>query len=414
MMIFWPAIRVSLIFVCIIIVSCKNPNLEGETSLKAYGGKEYKFAELPGYFVILVKADGDFGPLRELCSAAHIGDGFILTAAHCVNNLVCRSGMWGSRGVDGFGIKYIRRLWGRLYDGQIGRFGIKYIAQDGVMTMGFKDIESIVYHRGYYPDEQYQHNDDWVVTANDIALIKTHPPKPFAKAARLPLSSEERFGLQRIEGRLFFHGIGKHEKDGVRSFLDSDDSYSYFGGTIKVDRPSYLKPHETSHVKSEMDSLSVASSHDSLSPTANPNREVLPSCWQHPLPTNPKRRCKNPKRQEPLSCWQYFTYPGERLAVSRQLVIKNPVKNTVRVTADHAGRNGLKKVCYGDSGGPYVYSSEEEDILVGVHSSGTSRMRSRRCFSYGLFVSTFYHLSWIEKAKNSMTMGRNHSTSKLQ
>ena len=386
MMTFWPAIRVSLIFFCIIIASCKSPSLEEESVLKAYGGKEYKFAELPGYFASLVMETDNLSH-REICSAAHIGHGFIITAAHCIDydylELVCRSGMWDSHGIDGFGIKHIRRLWKRLYDGQsspqIGRFGIKYISQDGVMTMGFKDIESIVYHRGVYPDEQYQPTRDLVVHANDIALIKTHPPKPFAKAARLPFSSEERFSLQRIEGRLFFHGIGKHED------LKSDDSY--FGGTIKVDRPSYRVSHGTSDAKSPTNSLDVSSSRDSLT--------------------------VNPKSEEPLSCWQHFTYPGDRPAVSRREAIRSQAKNTIRVIADHSGRNGLKKVCSGDSGGPYVYSSEEEDILVGVHSSHSRYSKRKGCSAYGYMVSTFYHLSWLEKAKKSMTIGRNHSTAKL-
>ena len=376
---FWPTIRVSLIFSCLIIASCKNPSLEGESALKAYGGKEYKFAELPGYFVSLVMETDNLS-LIEKCSGVHIGDGFILTAAHCVDDLVCRSGRW-SRWIDGFGIKHIRRFWRRLSDAQsspqIGRFGIKYITHNGVMTMGFKEIDSIVYHRGFYPDEQYQHNDDLIIViANDIALIKTHPPEPFAKAARLPLSSEERFGLQRIKGRLFFYGAGKHED--VKASLHSDDSY--FGGTFKVDRPSYRISHGTSDAKSPIHSTLTA----------------------------------NPKSEESLSCWQHFTYPGDRSAVSRRLAIRHPHKNTIKVTADYSGRNGLEKNCYGDSGGPYVYSSEEEDILVGVHSSGSSRIQSKLCFGYGHVVSTFYHLSWIEKAKKSMTIGRNHSTSKLK
>lgn len=393
-MILWPAIRVSLIFVCIIIVSCKNPKLEGKTALKAYGGKEYKFAELPGYYVSLVmKTDHD--SLREICSGAHIGDGFILTAAHCVNYLVCRSGMWVSSGINGFSIKYIRRFWrhlhGRQSSRQIGRFGIKYIAKDGVMTMGFKDIESIVYHRGYYPDEQYQHDDDLVITANDIALIKALPLEPFSKAARLPSSSEDRFGLQRIEGRLFFYGNGKHEEL-MKPSLHSDNSY--FGGTVIVDRPSYRKPHGISHAKSPINSLGVDSSHNSLSLIINP------------------------KKEEPLSCWQHFSYPGEGYTVNRRLAIKNPrikLKNMIKVTADYSGLHGVKKLCYGDSGGPYVYSSEKEDILVGVHSSGSDLKPGQKwCFSYGWFVNTFYQLSWIEKAKNSITIGGNHSTSKLK
>ncbi|MCY4380870.1 MAG: trypsin-like serine protease [Proteobacteria bacterium] len=204
-------------------VSCKhsyhNPSL---TSPSSYGGKEYKsFVELPPYFVEWQYRG--YG----VCSGAHIGDGYILTTAHCVDEFLCHK----KEEAKAISLRYITRgLWGDSYEAY----------------SNYHDIEAIVMHKHYFvhPDAH-------------IALIKVQPDfrAPFAGKALLPTAGAALYSPQHVRGVLYQHGIGKEfsneykeyrklelakkskgtKRDEMSPFKDNRKmSTSYFGGSMQV------------------------------------------------------------------------------------------------------------------------------------------------------------------------------------
>ncbi|MCY4443623.1 MAG: hypothetical protein OXC44_02350 [Proteobacteria bacterium] len=113
----------------LMVTSCKHSKTHlPPAQLSTYGGKEYKsFVELPPYFVELLeksknqnivlsqpnssieKSPDSTNPISDIsinsfgyCSGSHIGNGYILTAAHCLDRLLCTA---NSDELKNFGIR---------------------------------------------------------------------------------------------------------------------------------------------------------------------------------------------------------------------------------------------------------------------------------------------------------------------
>ncbi|MCY4380777.1 MAG: trypsin-like serine protease [Proteobacteria bacterium] len=264
-----------------LLISCK-PVPTGPAELNTYGGKEYQsFTDFPPYFVELVNTtpskntitsdshnsheishqpteiDNSSQKISEseikgTCSAAHIGGGYILTAAHCLM-LLCSD---SSHTFKYFGVRYLTRS-------KTGQLEDKILTRD--------KIESIAIHKKFFAfsadsNVYGQHAN------HDIALIKvrTNALEPFAGTATLPTTDQ--YNTQNLDGVLYQHGIGRElshrhnnlvgippevshalgigivypkrgSQNSPSSPLGTRVSSSYFGGSVRVvtNDPQFLE-----------------------------------------------------------------------------------------------------------------------------------------------------------------------------
>ncbi|MCY4381456.1 MAG: hypothetical protein OXC40_07820 [Proteobacteria bacterium] len=207
-------------FSILLATSCMRPSDSSDLGqLSTYGGKEYqKFQDLPPYFVELgtVKpsirsADSKF---HGHCSAAHIGDGYILTAAQCLDNFLCseQKGM-----LESLALRYISKTESGLLQEQ---------------TVGHDKIQSVAMHKDFFfhfgqPNPKFSAGfvrflRPYALT-HDIALIKVNvdPATPFAGQASLPKKQERDFySSQRVTGTLHLHGAGKEYSPEYLEYLE--------------------------------------------------------------------------------------------------------------------------------------------------------------------------------------------------
>ena len=127
------------------------------------GGVETPFRELPGYMVkIKVQKDGWFTQQSATCSGVHVGDGVILTAAHCL--------------IHNLDTKQTQTKW---KPGLYNFDKIIYLSRRKSGTimprhLSAGEIDMAVYHHSF-PNDYY-----------DLAVIFTKPKVPFSDAALLP------------------------------------------------------------------------------------------------------------------------------------------------------------------------------------------------------------------------------------
>lgn len=92
------------------MMACKSLNMHNEQQLLTEGGIAYTtIEELPPYFVEFVepqypvslplKQGLEYGGYESICAGAHIGRGYILTAAHCVAHHVMGCGIFKDLGL---------------------------------------------------------------------------------------------------------------------------------------------------------------------------------------------------------------------------------------------------------------------------------------------------------------------------
>ena len=80
----------NLLFSFVFLVSCGQPQNEASSVDVIFNGSLTDFNDIPGSdSERLVKSIGMMGAEAGLCTATHIGDGFVLTAGHCVRTDRC-------------------------------------------------------------------------------------------------------------------------------------------------------------------------------------------------------------------------------------------------------------------------------------------------------------------------------------
>ncbi|MCY4380325.1 MAG: trypsin-like serine protease [Proteobacteria bacterium] len=408
--------------------SCKHSNNSSDlTSPSTYGGKEYKsFVDLPPYFVelLFITPTSEFGA----CSAAHIGDGYILTATHCLGIFLCSHKKSDAKAL---GIRYNSRT----SSGEL---------QEQRLT--YDQIEAVVMHKHYFvhPDSHIAPFIDATYAArapiHDIALIKvqTDPQAPFAGKAILPTADQAAlYSPQHVRGVVYQHGIGKEFSPEYREYKKwklakeikdkSKDippfkgntliSRSFFGGAVQVVASDsqilkdlvkrYQEREEVNYQIIIKKLQSLRDPHKRLAVTESIARKrteaTKMSCFQHytedgeaPFSSNllfsqDGLTAQEPYFSQPMALFRKFQlsidsnssnnkFSREEVATYAKKIAKAITDLTRYRIQEEIGRkwfimttlrpeddpNKVLKTCYGDSGGPLVKHIEKQYIHLGV------------------------------------------------
>ena len=457
-------------------VSCRpttqNTNM---AEVKTDGGYQSTFEELPGYFVQLlmakpakpeklnypetvdetvsnqappaqtaVKTSIDTEAYDSFCTGTHIGSGVILTAAHCIDDLIFDFTSGSTPSNSTWDIK-----------SNLSRLGLKY----NRMVSGTKQpaiqnsaaIEAVVLHHGYFellPDRPTP------ITRNrfDLALIKTSG-LDFADAANLPALSEHHLSAAQLSGKtLLVYGASRENAAFVSRQLSTlgipyiqptnlhhlGPKY-YFWGKITattLDPQRLIDLHANRLIQMTPNQAAayyhyyfdiykpkiIKQLNGKTKPQTLPsyiNNYVYPSTFQHEdAPT------KHAYSQEAEAAYEELKKP---VANRNPQIIKTLSKHQITMKLR---RNGLypastnspmvvteampdhtpgrvNGICAGDSGGALM--DQQGQTIVGVLSfvdySDLMQLGSRCKASYSYSVSTYHHLNWINAAKASILSG---------
>ena len=250
------------------IVSCKNSNnintSKNHISIKTSGGKAHTFTEMPGFFVELVFADfnddvahykssentltikqspsvdlkqtstikqtgkeTDYNnPTKTLtfCSGAHIGEGYILTAAHCLKGKLDRA--CSNYNPSNLGINFIR-------------------SDNGTLSKQFVSFNKMqaVYHKKF---ASVNNSDEIPIYFYDIALLRVPEiyRSNFAEIANIPNS--DLYSPQKLNKAIWVYGAGK---DRI-----IENKTLYYGGM------AHIQGFDNTHVLTEEDNKKILSS----------------------------------------------------------------------------------------------------------------------------------------------------------
>lgn len=403
-----------------------------DSALATWGGKAHAFVDLPGYFVEFFIDNGS-GKVFSFCSGAHIGGGYILTAAHCLDSyLSCQ------KDLNQVQVNFI-------HSSASGRREQK---------SPLADAHGIVLHAGWSSSDQ---------THYDIALIKTN--LRVAGQAYLTESPSLTQRSQLSSGDLWIYGIGgvfEHQSHHVRH----RSLASYFGGVVSAIDPragaqgssspihelgddELIRQIENHPLLTESGREFMKYNHGGLfgTPAASSSSSPSPS----PLP-NPSS-AGGPIPADDLLTTPLPAVPSEHLFgdtfITPPTDDQSPLITTYQGSSSHP--DAIDSACSGDSGGPLIFragsgGSHSQDILIGITSTSIKSYNIKSvtdlvmlynltddalvkgpCQDYstelkkaikrGLIItsqkatSTYYHRAWIEAAKQSLAQGHHHPAS---
>lgn len=320
---------------------------EESSSLHLLGGSEFKVDQAeryPGFYVRLVVKAGSNAQASR-CAGTHLGQGVILTAAHCLmhtNNKDRSTPMIIER------VDYITK------------------ASDGSSEIASLRGESQILGVKVHP--KYEQIVFGTMLFDDIALMFTRPPadKPFADHAKLPRS--EYLHHSQITGDVMMYG------DGIsRDKLDLNPQPRSFGRAV-LDKEPYSGVHP--------DALSSLRQVKELDELAGTIRARINEYLGSNLSTSSRfsiRRKDHEKRES-------AGLPHTKLSLNAE---------------GYKAREGyVKGTCKGDSGGSAIRQMGGENIVVGVTSATLMdtvcyNWVETDCCAKAEMASVYAYLDWI-------------------
>ena len=436
----------SMLITCCIILAlttgCKESpqNSTSAASLAAYGGKAHTFMDLPGYFVEFVTSD-EHGRTHSFCSGSHIGDGYILTAAHCLDSFLNCEADLNNASIN------------VIVSSSSGRREQRWL--------GLVEVDGIAIHAGWTPSQVGEKNG----TGDDIALIKTD--LPIAEQADLPEHSFDTQHPRFSSGELWFYGIGGNVES-LSSHHEQPESHTtYFGGMVSIDGASVPPDQQIEQW------MRQAETHSLLTEKA---REYLHHLRQrHTSAANKTGIASQSSSSSLLMDITSHVDSSSDIGIStvpKTAVLSDYLFDDTAITPptdqepeiviyptnyDHP--HAIDRLCHGDSGGPLIFrsggdNSTNQDILLGVasqllgftinirnvkdlvlhynhagekymiggdiitnqdllrndcyHMSTTEQqlISERALLSKAAAVNVWYYRPWIDAAKQSLTSGQ--------
>ena len=319
---------------------------QDSSSLHLSGGAEFSMDQAeryPGFYVrLVIKAGSNEQATR--CTGTHLGQGVILTAAHCLVH---------TDNSDRSKRMIIKR--------------VDYITKK---SDGSKEIASLSESQilGIKVHPKYEQIVFGTMLFDDIALMFTRPPadKPFADHAKLPRS--EYLHYSQITGDVMMYG------DGIpRDKLDQNPQPRFFGGAV-LDSDPYSGVHPDA-----LASLRQVKDLDDLAGTIRAKlNEYLGSNYSTSSRFSIRRKDHDKRQAAGL--------PHTKLSLNAE---------------GYKEREGyVRGTCKGDSGGSAIRQMAGENIVVGVTSATLMHEDcydwvETDCCSKAEFANVYAYLDWI-------------------
>ena len=418
------------------VMACKSQTAQNDQQLLTEGGVEYQtLEELPPYFVEFVSVrsvrdesaekmdpvlSSEDNPLLSdtssllsevkqdssgdqyydsLCSGAHIGGGYILTAAHCI--------------ADYFAGCVSRE----------GEFGLHILVKDPNSSQQvkkklivFSEVKNVALHQGFFDVIVATSNHTYKTDASmhDIALMRVDPSLQFAGQVSLP--TDQQYSPESITSEVWLYGAGIFYAFSKNDRRKYSSARTFFGGTAIIDHAplvSYQLPSDYNKRLEEELSKTTMSSPDF-------NRILTALAQMHSV-ADSANKCIVKSASIPL----WYADDAEYYITRQKSKL---FENVVRVQAPEIrSSTDVVGVCGGDSGGPVIQYSERDNtpILVGLISRGDSgpNVQNRAqhlvsrfktsCVSLGsnhgaakmIFANVFAYNGWISSARTLMEQG---------
>ena len=423
---FW--LHMSLVFIGLLTgTACRMiAQSPPESTIKTHGGTELRFEELPGFVVELAyqysspssslsphqssraAVDEDdvlFHSSYPICSGSHIGGGYILTAAHCVDHFLFTQDNCGGRD------------WERLV--------INILVTDSEhttrrrKTLSANDVTAIVYHRGWrLPPHNHHLITAQTASLYDLALIKVDSKLPFADTAHLPQTTDDHHNFAQFtdDDHVWVYGVGGYQLN--LSPTNLAPARSYFGGLAHIAKADYFQTlafNQRIYEDPEQFKRQILNDHRLLA-SANRNFQLQM--------TPPKDPC----RHGPTTSHNIFP-PSLTELTSYLATSTSPHSYILPFTGGtrHDNPHEIISICTGDSGGPVLKalpSPTQKNVLLGVTSLSRNKGTIAHIINYlnrrhdkytgcaveststlGIAINVWQSLPWIHAARYSIAQG---------